>query len=471
MKRIREIAIWATLFATGLLVVLSATGAFLGTEKSRVLFNSGPLALFWILFSALFILGLVVFKRLRRSPGLLAIHAGSLLVVLGSLWGSQGGHDFAKQVLDSRKIRAGYMRIHEGHSDSIVRDGDGQQLGRLPFSVGLKDFWLEYYETKKWILGIDVPPAGDTHQRRQQILEWTEGEELDVPLVDGVKLTVLRYIEKARRLYDKDGRSQLEISDSENEKIIVPVEIGKEIPLPSGRATLTPIETYTHLLVRGGKPVNVPGSNANPALRIEVKTPDGQKKYDYAWTGPFRMHGHGMENLDLRFIPVEPIGAEPDPESTLPAVELLLTHEGKTLRKWLYAASPMVAAELSLAPLLGDKPHVDAHGHKQAGPNLVIAKPRGPIRDFHSRLLVLEESKQILEKVIEVNDPLHYEGYHFYQYGYDGQAGRYTDLRVTSDSGLLFVYVGFFLLCAGTFWLFWILPAWTYYMKRRGHGA
>jgi len=470
LKRLREITIWATLIATGLLVVLSGAGAFSGTEESRKLFNSGPLALFWVLFSALFVLGLVVFKRLRHSPGLLAIHAGSLLVLVGSLWASQGGHDLAKRLFNSRKIRAGYMRIQEGHSDSIVRDGDGQQLGRLPFSVGLEDFWLEYYDT--WILAIDVPPVDDTHERPQTIIPWAgkTGTELDVPFT-GAKLTVLQYIDTAKAVFREIDDPPLEISDSGSEKIVVPVEIGKKIPLPSGRGVLTIDRKFTHLVVQGRKAVNVDGSNANPAVQVRIEKPDGTEVYDYAWSRPVRMPGRGLEGLNLRYVLREFVGVETDPTSTVPAMEVLLTYEGKSLREWLLARDPMIPVQLPLASLLGSRPHVDAHGHRHAGPRLLMGPPRGAIRDFKSRLVVLEEGKQIIEKVIEVNDPLHYEGYHFYQHGYDARAGRFTDLRVTSDSGLTFVYMGFFLLCAGTFWLFWVQPAWAYFRKPRDHGA
>ena len=61
-----------------------------------------------------------------------------------------------------------------------------------------------------------------------------------------------------------------------------------------------------------------------------------------------------------------------------------------------------------------------------------------------------------MRKSIEVNKPLHYGGYLFYQQGYDGDAGRYTVLGVTSDKGLGIVFLGYILLCTGVFWHFWL---------------
>jgi cytochrome c biogenesis protein len=44
--------------------------------------------------------------------------------------------------------------------------------------------------------------------------------------------------------------------------------------------------------------------------------------------------------------------------------------------------------------------------------------PNGSVRDWKSRLSVIEEGRQLLEKTIEVNHPLAYGGYTFYQSGY-----------------------------------------------------
>ncbi|MHC4738450.1 MAG: hypothetical protein ACYS9Y_06060, partial [Planctomycetota bacterium] len=47
-------------------------------------------------------------------------------------------------------------------------------------------------------------------------------------------------------------------------------------------------------------------------------------------------------------------------------------------------------------------------------------------------------------------------GYHFYQHSYDAEAGQYTALRVTSDTGLGFVYAGYVMLCVGVIWHLWL---------------
>ncbi len=87
-------------------------------------------------------------------------------------------------------------------------------------------------------------------------------------------------------------------------------------------------------------------------------------------------------------------------------------------------------------------------GYRYSGPS--------QISDYKSALAVVEDGEVVLRKTIEVNDPLHYGGYDFYQTGYDQQRGHYTVLSVTSDSGLVPVFIGYFFLCLGVIWQCWL---------------
>jgi len=78
------------------------------------------------------------------------------------------------------------------------------------------------------------------------------------------------------------------------------------------------------------------------------------------------------------------------------------------------------------------------------------------ISDYVSELQVIRNGRVVAEKDIEVNHPLHFGGYHFYQHSYDAQAGQYTVLMVGPDTGLASVYGGFLMLCIGAFWHFWL---------------
>jgi hypothetical protein len=81
---------------------------------------------------------------------------------------------------------------------------------------------------------------------------------------------------------------------------------------------------------------------------------------------------------------------------------------------------------------------------------------RRMIRDYISDLEVIKDAQVVAKKSIEVNKPLHFDSFLFYQQGYDDESGRYTVLSVVSDKGLSAVYLGYILLCAGIFWHFWL---------------
>lgn len=123
-----------------------------------------------------------------------------------------------------------------------------------------------------------------------------------------------------------------------------------------------------------------------------------------------------------------------------PALEVELTHsDGTKSKHYVFAGA------------------VAGHGFSYAGLALSYRLGGGGgIKDYKSALAVIEDDKVVKQKVIEVNKPLHYGGYDFYQTGYDQEYGTFTVLSVASNSGLLFVYAGYILLCAGVIWQFWL---------------
>lgn len=94
------------------------------------------------------------------------------------------------------------------------------------------------------------------------------------------------------------------------------------------------------------------------------------------------------------------------------------------------------------------------------------AAAAGGIRNYDSEVVVLQGDREVLRKVIRVNEPMHYGGYHFYQEGYDAQRQEYTILLVKSDAGVSFAYAGFVLLCGGVFWACYAGPLWAFFRGR-----
>ncbi|MCK4417294.1 MAG: cytochrome c biogenesis protein ResB, partial [Candidatus Latescibacteria bacterium] len=75
--------------------------------------------------------------------------------------------------------------------------------------------------------------------------------------------------------------------------------------------------------------------------------------------------------------------------------------------------------------------------------------PSSAIKDYKSKLKIIDRGQIAAVKTIAVNDPLRYRGYTFYQHGYDDRNLRYTVLQVGKDPGVPLVYVGFISLMLG----------------------
>ena len=89
---------------------------------------------------------------------------------------------------------------------------------------------------------------------------------------------------------------------------------------------------------------------------------------------------------------------------------------------------------------------------------LLYQKEREIIKDFKSTLKIIEDGKVVKTKIIEVNDPLSYKGIDFYQANYDPNNPKFSGIQVTSHPGIFVVYTGFWTLCFGIVFIFYIKP-------------
>ena len=143
-NKFRRFVMWGALVLIILLIFLCIYGAFLGAGGAKRFFNSTPLAVYWLVLTAGLIVGLAVFGRLVHVPGLLLIHIGCILVLAGSVWGSNAAHKLRKQLFGSDKIQIADMIILEGRAEDTIVSENGEPI-KLPFQVKLKDFRIEYY--------------------------------------------------------------------------------------------------------------------------------------------------------------------------------------------------------------------------------------------------------------------------------------------------------------------------------------
>lgn len=168
MQAIRQQMQWFNLALISGLLGLTVLGAFLGADRAKELFNSPPLWPCWATLILALFAGFVVFAAKMRDFGLAAMHAGCLLVLLGSIWNSGPGHALATRLGLAPKTPWSYLLLHNGEATNVVCDSTlTQPLGRLPFTVRLDKFSMDYYPQRQ----TDVEPAVKQYRSALTVLE------------------------------------------------------------------------------------------------------------------------------------------------------------------------------------------------------------------------------------------------------------------------------------------------------------
>jgi len=511
MSQVRRVVMWTGEGALALLAVLSIVGALLGAERARALFNSLPLVVYWVALALLLAGGVVLYPRLHRRPGLLAIHLGSLLVVAGAMWGSDRAHALRRRVLGGTKVARGYIVIQEGASEHRILGPDGRTVvGELPFDLYLEDFRIAYYPPpeRPWPLVAVVPIVGGDGrvvERRQVEVPWEVGRGVVVPGTR-VVVTVLEYLPHARPVYAEGAEPVVEVrpprpeggAGEEDGPVLarLPARVGAEATLDSPPMTVRVRRVFRCLKVRrtaeGFEPYEAEGEGLNPAVELEVERPDGTRGRRYA-LALLAGHGDRPDEPRFRYVFPEPTGAEADPSSPVPAMRVHVRGPGgREMTRWLLPGEDEPWVGLDLSPVAGPAASSRA-GRAEASqaasgaasgaegspaaaeptpaPELYLVRPQSPPRDYFSDLVVMVSGREVARKTVEVNHPLHWGGYHFYQSDYDHEAGRYTVLQVVSDSGLWAVWLGMGLVVAGAFWWFWGRAVIGWLGGKRGPGG
>ena len=141
-----------------------------------------------------------------------------------------------------------------------------------------------------------------------------------------------------------------------------------------------------------------------------------------------------------------------------PAIEVELTQGEATKTTWLFARHPDFDMHSG-----GDGSALDQIKMRY---EVQIKTPSRPqVKDYRSTLEIIENDAVVLTKTIEVNDPLSYGGYTFYQSGYDPRRPDWTSLQVVRDPGVPLVYSGFAFMIVGLAAVFYLYP-----QKRAGSG-
>lgn len=202
-KSWRLFLLWLAFAAVILWACLSVAGAFLGADRARDMFNSPALAMFWLVFFCLLLAALVLLPGMLLRPGSLLMHLGTMVILGGAMWGSEKGHEVAREKLGIDKPREGYMLLFPGQVSGELCSQDGRHIvGQLPFEVQNKGFGVEYYPSGPWslVLGFPVPAARDQEQWRMMPIAWKVGQEFRLPGTN-IYGKVLEYLPAAAPVY------------------------------------------------------------------------------------------------------------------------------------------------------------------------------------------------------------------------------------------------------------------------------
>ncbi len=443
MPNIKRQVLWATLVLIFLLTVFSVYGAFLGANRAQVFFNSIPLAICWSLFLVLLVAGGLVFQRLIRVPALLLIHTGCIAILIGGLWGSSKGQEIRKKVFKCDIIGSGYVMLYPGQQTSQIQVGEGKdmQIKNLPFVVAVDDFRIEHYNPGKLFIGV----PGTENQ-------WSMTADPNSQLDFGNKfgaVKVVRFFENlqiTKKLFITVPGTPQEWSMS--------VAPNTQLDLGETLGSVKVLRAFKNFRITvggegGSQAYEAPGPGTNAALEILLIPPRGEQPTKHYI---FEMRaGHANKDSPLSFeykqatdntgenLAYDDVGSGDNA-----AVELLVTAPsgGPATPRYVFEQQP---------------------SHAQQGSPLAF-QYRRTISDYISDVKILkktDDKKAVTQKAVEVNHPLYYGGYHFYQssYGQDprGSGQMYTVLSVTNSTGLGWVFTGFLLMCLGIAWQCWVL--------------
>jgi len=457
MNRLGKFLMWASLAAVVLLAVLSVVGAFLGAPIAAAMFNSVPAAVYWCLLAVLLVAGCVMLRRLWRDVGLLAMHLGCVAIIAGGMWGSQAGLDMQNSLLGRSKIRRGRIGLAASQaSDTVFADDRPVALGRLAFSLKLERAWVEYYPPaeRHWPLHLVVDDPSRPDGFRTRSISTAAAQNAAVALGD-VQVEVLDCV-----LPGETHRTPAILASTGEQTEIVPLTADQPVELKLLKARLKVLRVFGNLRVyrRDGKYVaeDIPGPADNPAVEVLLEFESSQPRRTYLFP-PARTISMGHQSGSGVMLMYLPRRTRPrHGRAVPPIVKLRMRRGGRIVTGWLAGEEYLDSQLLPLAGLYDSE-----QAWKQAGSaRVVLQRPHQDIRDYKSELVVMRDGLEVQREVIEVNRPLRYGGYHFYQAEFHPRldAGGYTVLTVVSDSGLPAVYIGFVLLFVGVVWRMWFSP-------------
>ncbi len=440
------------LILCSVIAVVAIAASFRGTETTAAIFTSIYFyPIYGLLALNLILCGFDHIRSPRRIGAFVLIHLGILVVVAGASY----GHFTQTE---------GYMTIFQQSSENrISSNGTGKVVETLPFEVRLERFWIQYYDPPEkpelYVLASKGHPGAEG--QKADLVMQIKGDGPWEETLGNFHIVVEDIIPHADLAVEESGTPKLVLEMTEGgERLAFPLEMGKPIRVDALNTVFTPKKLFRHAQVIAGSGLTemseLPG---NPALEIEVQSPpdsDPVKKFLFAnypdMAGEMGGHGGGDGTIffdKMKYRPFyEPpeftMNVSPSPNGQgRTAVEIRVERGEESSIHWYFPNDPLLPAY----QILFDE---------------LIIEVRAPstehILDFKSKLTIVENGEEVAAKVIEVNHPLTYDGYAFYQSDYDHRGNTYTVLQVVKDPGVWWVMAGFLLILLGVIQKFYLDP-------------
>lgn len=396
-----------TLLLFALIAVALMLTSFLGGIYSDDILRARFYQSVWYraLVAALCLLTLLCVIRPRRfSWGFTLLHLAPVVLCTAGLLGA---------FTETR----GYLTLRQGETgDRVEPRGDGG-IVTLPFQLRLNRFWVENYPAVPRLIAV----SGERIVAQAKV---APGAAL---AAFGARAAVVGFETppppprtgppKLAYHHPADGAGRLALAWPGEPPELLAAEPGAVHLVPALTAEVTVLATFTDFVIEGGEARNRSDRPDNPAAKVRLR--------DLA-TGTTR------ETWLFARLP----GAAAAPPAP-PARRLRLRLAGPAAGE---------SREVTLAvdePLLLSR---DAAGARY----LVWDEPAGMVKDYHSDLSVLVDGREALRRTAEVNHPLAYGGWLFFQTSYDDKFHSYTVLEALRDPWLPLFYAGALMLALGS---------------------
>jgi len=375
----------------------------------------------------------ILFCVFKRKPfnkvqfGFFLTHFGIITILLGSS-------------LSSFFQLKGYIHFFKGKSVSKLQmtkgNSDIENEVMLGFSVKLADFNVEMYEKVYRLYLYERIDHSKGHNFKViSSYDPQIGKIIQIP-DDDTEIKILEFVSSPSSC--PEGKYILNVKAEEKDTSeIICIEPGKKLDVPGYEYTVELLKFLPHFNfdMKTREYVSLSDNPVNPAIYLYIKNKVDPEDSDKTWLFS-KMPDFGMMHNKKEF----PFKLVFQFETSDPALKLEVKSGSETSEKILKGDGevPIFFRDNSIVLAFQQKPE--------------------EVKDYMSTLEIIEEGNVVKSQIVEVNKPLVYDGYYFYQSNYNPDDPDYSGIQVVKDPGIFIVYFGFIVLISGLIYIFYLKP-------------